>query len=63
MRGHASLMIEKSASISSSGEFEYLLRNSFSSNELTLCSLWWAGFMRTWSLPRPPQQHPLQGLG
>ena len=61
MRGHASLMMEKSASISSSGEFEYLLRNSFSSNELTLCSLWWAGFMRTWSLPRPPQQHPLQG--
>ena len=47
-------MLEKSASISSSGEFEYLLRNSFSSNELTLCSLWWAGFMRTWSLPRPP---------
>ena len=39
MRGHASLMMEKSASISSSGEFEYLLRNSFSSNELTLCSL------------------------
>jgi len=63
MRGHASLMMEKSASISSSGEFEYLLRNSFSSNELTLCSLWWAGFMRTWSLPRPPQQHPLQGPG
>ena len=56
-------MLEKSASISSSGEFEYLLRSSFSSNELTLCSLWWAGFMRTWSLPRPPQQHPLQGLG
>ena len=61
MRGHASLMMEKSASISSSGEFEYLLRSSFSSNELTFCSLWWAGFMRTWSLPRPPQQHPSQG--
>ena len=41
------LMLEKSASMSSSGEFEYLLRSSFSSNELTLCSLWWAGFMRT----------------
>ena len=59
--GIVGLMLEKSASISSSGEFEYLLRSSFSSNELTLCSLWWAGFMRTWSLPRPPQQHPSQG--
>ena len=37
--GMVGLMMEKSASISSSGEFEYLLRNSFSSNELTLCSL------------------------
>ena len=32
-------------------------------NELTFCSLWWAGFMRTWSLPRPPQQHPSQEPG
>ena len=37
--GMVGLMMEKSASISSSGEFKYLLRNSFSSNELTLCSL------------------------
>ena len=59
--GILGVVLEKSASISSSGEFEYLLRSTFSSNELALCSLWWAGFMRTWSLPRPPQQHPSQG--
>ena len=32
--------------MSSSGELGYLLRNSFSSNDFALCSLWSAGFMR-----------------
>jgi len=32
--------------MSSSGELGYLLRNSFSSNDFALYSLWSAGFMR-----------------
>jgi len=52
------LVVEKSASISPSGSLGYLLRDSFFPNELALCMLWWADFMRAWSLPRPPSSIP-----